>query len=313
MTFELRLVIVVLAAFSAASLAASTFVPLALRRAARHPVPVRPERLFRARVMPAAAGAVAATVSLVAFLTFEPRGLEGMGLLLPALAVLAAGGSALSAVRLVRTLAATRRAMRRWMRSAEPIVLPGVSTPASAVDSAFPIVAVVGLVHPHLVIARSVLAACPPQELEAILVHEQHHIEQRDNIRRAILLALPDPLSWWPASRRWLADWHDAGEDAADEAVGRLGDAGRSQLALALIRVARLTPPGATPLALPASALYSGGGLERRIRRLLEPAVPASSGPLSRLGAAGLACAAGALAALDTVHQVIEIAVTRLP
>jgi Zn-dependent protease with chaperone function len=312
-TFELRILILVLAAFAAASLAASVFVPASLRRAARHRVTMRPDVLFSARVMPAIAGALVALASLVACLAFEPRGPEGTGVVLPALAAVAAAGLALGAGRWLRTIAATRRAMRRWMQTADPVALPGVSTPAAAVDSVFPIVAVVGLVRPRLVIARSVLAACPADELEAILAHERHHIARRDNLKRALLIALPDPLSWWPASRRWLTDWHDAAEDAADEAAGRLGEGGRLLLAQALIRVARLTPPGAMPLALPACALYRGGSLERRVRRLLEPDVPTSRTRPSWLRAAGLAGAAGAFAALDTVHQVIELAVTQLP
>jgi beta-lactamase regulating signal transducer with metallopeptidase domain len=217
------------------------------------------------------------------------------------------------AVRLARTVRATSHAVSQWIHTAEPVALPVVTIPAFAVDASFPIVAVVGIARPRLVVARSVLKACSPDELAAVLMHEQHHVDRRDNLRRAVMIALPDFLAWFPASRRLLADWRDAGEDAADEAAERLGAQGRLLLAQALIRVARLAPPGAWAAPLPASALYRGGSLDRRIRRLLAPQLTAAGRQRPWLAAVALSVTVGAFAALDTMHSVIEFAVTRLP
>jgi len=174
-------------------------------------------------------------------------------------------------------------------------------------------VAVVGMLRPRLIIARSVLAACPEDELHAILAHELHHVERRDNFRRALLVMLPDPLTLLPASRRLLADWREAGEDAADECAERLGEGGRPALAQALLRVARLANAADAPATMPASALYGGGSLERRVRRLLEPTASRSRRAGTWMAPLVLIGSALALAALGTVHHVIEYAVTHLP
>ena len=65
----------------------------------------------------------------------------------------------------MRVVAATRRLTREWLATAEPVALSGITRAAVAVASPFPVVAIVGFRRPTLVIARSVLAACSPEEL----------------------------------------------------------------------------------------------------------------------------------------------------
>lgn len=313
MTFEARLIVIVLAAFTAATLLATAFVPAAVRHAARVERRRRADALFAARLLPVAAGLMTALFALSASFLFERRDPEPIGLVLPALAACALGLMTAGLAGLTRTVVATRGALARWMRSAEPVELPELTVPAFAIDAPFPLVAVVGALRPRLVIARTVLRACPDDELRAILVHEQHHVERRDNLKRALMSALPDLFSVLPAGRTLRGAWQDAGEDAADDAVERLGTDGRVALAQALVRVARLAAPCTVSDALPASALYRGGGLERRVRRLLAPQTPPADHAVPWMRLAGLTLVLSATLALESVHHVIELAVTRLP
>src|SRR5262249_45354693 len=147
------------------------------------------------------------------------------------------------------------------------------AVPAFVVNIGFPIVAVVGLFRPRLIVSRVVLDACGEAEMQAILAHEAWHLVRRDNIRRVLLSAAPDVLSWLPRAVRFSEEWQRASEEAADDAAARLGPAGRVHLAEALVRVARLAPASGHVLScpLPASALYRGESIERRVRRVLDP------------------------------------------
>ncbi|HUF47415.1 MAG TPA: M56 family metallopeptidase [Vicinamibacterales bacterium] len=313
MTFELRLIVVVCAAFAVATLLGASLVPLVGRRAGRLAPAARADALLRARLLPPALGILTAALVAISWMRFEQRGLEATGLLLPGLAVLGVATIGASAVRLTRLLRLTERTVNGWLVTATRRWLPGLSAPAFVIDVPFPVVAVVGIWRPRLVVARAVLDACTAEELDAVIAHEQHHVARRDNLRRALLAAVPDPLASLPLSRRLLADWREATEDAADDAVDRLGPHGRPLLAQALIRVARLAPAGGWAGPLPASSLYRGEGLDRRVRRLLGT-VPAAGETSPRWAAAGLGVAGIlSLSALDRVHYVVELAVTYLP
>lgn len=316
MTFELRFVVVVLAAFAWSSLLTTWLVAILWRRhRVAHPV-ARATSLLRLRLLPLGVGGGVAALAALAFLIFEPRGVdESTGLTLLTLA--AASGTFLLAAlgRVMRLVLLTRRAVRDWMRTARPVSLSGLSVPALAIDSPFPVVAVAGLFRPRLLIARTVLDACSPAELDAILAHEQGHIDRRDNLRRLVLGAVPDLLAWLPLARRIQTAWLEAAEDAADDMAAALGNEGRAVLAQALLRVARLAP-GAAPVSLPASALYRGESLDRRVRRLLAPAAHAPAGGAARtwipwgLGTVVLSLA---LLTLKDIHDLVEAAVVLLP
>jgi beta-lactamase regulating signal transducer with metallopeptidase domain len=209
---------------------------------------------------------------------------------------------------------ATNRVLRTWMRTATPIALPGVAVPSFAIDVAFPVVAVVGILRPRVVVARQVLAHSSPADLRAIVAHERRHLENRDNLRRAVMACLPDPLSITPFGNRLTARWHEATEEAADDAAGEQHPNGRCDLAAALLNIARLAA-GQPAVCLPASALYRGEDLERRVRRLVggpaPPPLPKAS-PLHRLAGSTILLITGGLA-LHAMHEVVEAAVTYLP
>jgi Zn-dependent protease with chaperone function len=266
-------------------------------------------------MIPFGTAVTATVVTATSYLFFEPRGSqETLGLTLMGLAAFAGALVIMALVRWALVSHATRRVKAIWMREARPLTIPGAAVPAVVVPSTFPIVAVVGSVRPKLVIAQSVIDACSADELQAVLHHEQGHIARHDNLRRALVTAAPDILSWFPIGRRLHSRWHDATEEAADSCVDALGEQGRVLLAQALIRVARLAPTQVPLRDLPTSALYRGENIDRRVRRLLAPPVTVAPPPavLWRAGVAATAIIAGGLA-LGAVQALIEAAVTRLP
>jgi Zn-dependent protease with chaperone function len=314
MTFEVRFVVIVLAAFAWSSVAASWLVAGIWRRRQRGRPVTAAATLLRLRLMPLGIGSTVALLAAIAFFRFEPR-IEGesTGVVLVALAASSFAFAVSSAVRLWRISRITRRTVRGWMAGAEPLALEGITVPAFAIDATFPVVAVSGLIRPKLLIARSVLAACGDEELRAILTHEQVHIDRADNLRRLVLSAAPDVLAFFPLSGRIQSAWLQAVEDAADDGAGRrLGDAGRVVLAQALIRVARLAS-SVPPVTLPASALYRGENLDRRVRRLLAPPAAAVARPAWTRRGVAAALFAASLLALEKIHDVLEAAVTFLP
>jgi len=312
-TFSTRLVIVALSSFVIANLITSAVLPMLLKRRLPARPSARASALLRARLLPATLATAAMVLAVASFIEFEPRAQESIGLVLQTLAGVATFILVVSAVRALLLQLATRRALRGWLRSAEPLTLETIAVPAFAVESAFPIVAVVGAFRPKLIVARSVLAACSPEELRAIFAHEQGHIAHHDNAKRALLEAAPDLLWWAPLSRRLKHQWHDATEAAADDAAGATAN-GRLHLAEALLTVARLAPVGRTSF-VPTSALFRGEDISHRVRRLLSNPIEAAAPALptwQRVATSGAFLIVSAVA-LKAVHELVETAVTFLP
>jgi bla regulator protein blaR1 len=313
--FELRLFVVSLGAFAGSGLLGAALVPWLWRRIAATVPADRAAALLRLRLFPAALALTGASFAATSYLLFEPRAnQEDTGIILLMLAALATILGIGAIVRTGQLSRATRNACRGWLRTAEPVTLPGARVPTLAVATPFPIVAVVGVFRPRLMVARSVLSACTPEELATIAAHEQAHLAARDNLRRALFLLAPDIVGWLPLSGRLLADWREATEEAADDAAAESCTDRRLLLAQALIKVARLAPPGSRPTMLPASALYDGASIERRVRRLLAP--PRADRPRRTAwhGAtvAGLVLGACGLA-IGGVQAILELAVNFLP
>jgi Zn-dependent protease with chaperone function len=314
-TFDARLAVVALSTFALASAAGSVVAAVAAKRRRADSPAARARVLFRLRMLPAAVAVAAMAQGILSFVVFEPRSeQETVGVVLTVLAASGVGLYALAVARWARVTMATNRVLRTWMRTATPLALPGIGVPSFAIDVAFPVVAVVGILRPRVVVARQVLAHSSPAELRAILAHERRHLEKRDNTRRALLACLPDPLSITRLGTSLTAQWHEAAEQAADDAAGEQSPSGRCDLAAALLNVARLSA-GQPAVCLPASALYRGEDLERRVRRLVggpaPPPLPKVS-PLHRLAGSTSLLIAGGLA-LHAMHEVVEAAVTYLP
>ena len=316
MTFEVRLAVVALAAFAWAGLLGTMLAAWLWRRSSAGRPLDRAGRLLRIRLIPIGAAGAASALAIVSFLLFEPRTAhESTGWILSGLAVLTCVLFARAAVHGVAVVRTTRLAIGTWMAGAEPIDIADVDVPAFAITSPFPVVAVVGLWRPRLVIARSVLEVCSADEVRAIGRHERHHLDRRDNLRRAVLALAPDVLGLLPVSRRLLRAWHEATEEAADDFAKRASDRGGVTLAGALLKVARLAPAGSFATALPASALYRGENLERRVHRLLLPESDAiePSGPSGRIALLMTGALVLCALTLDRMHAAMETAINLLP
>ena len=319
MMFEWRVLTIALAVFATVGIAASAIVPMLLRR-----VPgtggdgaTRARDIARVRLFPATFAGLAAAIVVAAFLGFEPRrDDEALGWAVRGVAAIGALILATALWRGAQVVWLTRRLTRNWLAHGTPISLPGAAVPVLAVNSRFPIVAVVGLRHPRLIVARSVLDGCTPEELQAVVAHEYGHIRRRDNFKRVLLAIAPDILSWLPVSGRVFEEWRNAAEQAADEDAARQDEHSRLNLASALVKVARLAARAPGRVAVPASAFYCGEDIDRRIRRLLDADVvaPMSQRPVAvvmgMMFAAGTAVAAQAL---EPLHLFVERAIHALP
>jgi hypothetical protein len=106
-------------------------------------------------------------------------------------------------------------------------------TPVTFVDDPAPRAFCAGYLRPRVYLSGGALTRLSPDELQAVVAHERHHLRRRDPLRLLIAGILADGLFFLPALRR-LADRYGAlAELAADEAAARTSSA--STLASALL------------------------------------------------------------------------------
>jgi Zn-dependent protease with chaperone function len=226
----------------------------------------RASLLLLLALLPAGSGLVAVLgLALPAWLLHEPRGgAESPG---PLLLALAAAGALLVVGRLTLALAdacCTARLVRRWR--AEGRELSGFPFAATRVAVDAPVAALGGIVRPRLLLSGALLDALLPGELDAVVEHERAHAAARENLKRLLLRASPDPLALWPAGRRLRAVFEEAAEAAADRtACARVPPL---RLARALLKLAALAPRGPI-LEIAAAALHREGDLAMRVRALV--------------------------------------------
>ena len=325
MTFVLRSLVLTLASFGVSALLASVVVAL-MWRTPDGAAAQRAGRLWRMRLLPAAMAIATCVFVVIGLWRFEVRhDDEHVGWIVKTCATLGAVFLMAIVARIVRMHLQTRRLLSAWLTNAtrfecpEVPGLPRLTVPTYRIDTHFPVVAVVGVLRPILVVDATVLDACSPQELSAILAHEQGHLDRWDNLRRAIFAASPDLLAWTSIGPALREAWREATEEAADDvAVSSSEDAGVN-LAGALIHVARIaqgTDAAASSTfratQLPASALYRGESIERRVRRLLAPTQPGT--PRRRHWGVAITTTAAVLAFAfqRELHDLMEVAVNGL-
>lgn len=122
---------------------------------------------------------------------------------------------------------------------------------------------VVGLLRPVVLVPVGVLAGLPPDQVEALLLHELAHIRRWDNLANALqsiveALLFYHPVVWW-VSGHMRAERELCCDDAA---VAITGDAQSYALALAGLAVG-------THALSQAAVAATGGSLAERVARLL--------------------------------------------
>lgn len=258
---------------SVASLLVSLLWKVVSRHATSWPSATRASVLCGLRILPVAFGVACVTLLLVpAYYTYEPRNdYENVSAKLAILALLSAVGIGLALIRGIVTWRVTSRLTADWLSKATAINLPGVNIPAYRMQHQFPVIAVVGTLRPRLFVANQILESLSRDELSAAIEHEAGHILAHDNLKRSLMRACRDTLLLAPCGRRLDSAWKEASEAAADEHAVRGGSTVALDLAAALVKIARIVPPGARP-AMPAAVLLVGsddGYVSGRVRRLL--------------------------------------------
>ena len=185
----------------------------------------------------------------------------------------AAGAAAwiVSSVRAVISIVRTERYLRVCRLESQTEVSPN-SADVVVLHGTDAVMAVAGVVHPKLVVSRTVLDALSDDQREAAFRHEAAHRASRDNLKRLLVLISPDVLPFAMGLGRIERAWSTFTEWAADdEAVDGSQDRALS-LASALVRVAKLGVRPAPGLML-SSLIDNDRDLETRVDRLLrEPA-----------------------------------------
>lgn len=318
MSRTMLIVLVSLTAYGLLSLAISGVVALVWRTRAVAPATlppaVRARRLLQLRLVPSvAAAAITLFVITPAFAMFEPDTAgEEIGPVLELLSLLAVIQIVAAIVTAIRSMRLTGRVEREWLRVSTAIDAGRTSgLRAFAIDSASPMVALVGVFAPKLIAARTVVDACTPDEIACMVAHERGHFDARDNFKRWLMASLPDALRWTPIHHEIVDAWHHAAEDAADDAATGGHAVARAELAALLLKIVRLAPAPAWNAAI-VSPFVEQHGLERRVRRLLqadiEPPAPFAIVPGIAVTVLGIAMLAimSSPATLNRIFHTLE-------
>jgi bla regulator protein blaR1 len=157
--------------------------------------------------------------------------------------------------------------------------------------------AVVGILHPVLLLPEAMERFLAPEEMHAVLAHERCHVAWRDNLAATIHMLVEalfwfHPLVWW-LGRRIV----DERERACDERVLAQGHASRSY-AEGILKVCEHYQQ--SPLA--STAGVGGGHLSRRIEAIMQNNLIERLGIVRKLvltvaacGTLGIPLASGAL------------------
>jgi hypothetical protein len=274
-SYTLRLVCLSFAVFLVVHTALGSVVVLLAPAAVRAADRIRPRLAARLllglRLLPAATAIfVVAVFCIPSYLWLEQSAAEEVGWTCLAAALVAAamcGGSALGAMG---ALMRSTNYARNCRRVADMHRFEGEALPVWVVKGTAPLMALAGVLRPHLVVSGAVVTALSPEQLAAALRHEDAHRRARDNFKRLLLAASPGLLPRVHAFGALEREWARMSEWAADDESVQ-GDPLRSlSLADALVRVARLGSPARTT-ALEVSFCGDGSDLVCRVNRLLHP------------------------------------------
>lgn len=202
--------------------------------------------------------------------------------------VLVAGLLALAALRLARSV---RRQRTHTHVSLQPLLaLPAIPAPTDlntllrqlgldgctrVIALQTPVALCYGLLRPRLLLSTGACDGLSGAEMEAVLRHEQAHLQRRDPLRLVTARALADALPEIPALRQVAAQAPLAQELAADRAA--IAAVGPAALGTALLKVGE----GLGPLHGQELAVGAFSAQDARIDQLLGAPLPLLS-PLPR-------------------------------
>ncbi len=292
MSYTLRLACVCLASFFLVHVAASLLIlslsSVAMRLAERMRASSGALLLFSLRLLPLTLSTLTVLLFCIpSYLRFEQDASESIGY--PCLAFAATGAAlvAATAMRLVWALFASHR------------IAQDEASPRTGVRPPF---ALVGFLHPRLIVSHRARQALSQSQMEAALLHEEAHRQSYDNLKRLAMVAAPGVLPLHPTFRALEQQWARMAEWAADDAAVASEPMRAIALAEALVRVARLSTRN-EHLSLVSSLVACKDDLGERVQRLLGSTAQATlTAEHTRLRTLGLAAAAGVLTLLAT-HQ----------
>jgi beta-lactamase regulating signal transducer with metallopeptidase domain len=129
---------------------------------------------------------------------------------------------------------------------------------------------VVGVFQPKLFIAEQIFSLLSEEELAAAILHESGHLATHDNFKRVLLRVCGDLLVF-PMGKTLEREWAQCSESAADEYAAQIKAETALDLASALVKIARIVPPAASPN-MPLGAFLiekTDADITGRVRRLL--------------------------------------------
>ena len=223
------------------------------------------------------------------FVALEPvSDAEAVGPALLFVAIIGLGLVIRGAAVALRIVLNTRQIKRAWLRDATPLTARGArGIGAYRIVSPQPIVALVGIWQPSLVAAAVVVDNCTEIELANMLRHERTHFLSHDNLKRFLIACVPDVLALTRYHRTIASAWHDAAEDAADDAATQGEPYASMELAALLLKVASLAP-SPTYASVTVSPFIESDSLERRVRRLVSDHRPTRAKPSDHFAGAVL-------------------------
>jgi Zn-dependent protease with chaperone function len=207
-------------------------------------------RLYRFQVafaVTGTAGLVLASAVVARAVTMKVPSVEAllsacMGFVLPTLtsasvAVLALGALTFAGAGLAgRSLLRQLRAHHHLSRGLKPLTYPEPGPRRAIVfEGSRPQAFCAGLLRPRVFVSRGAVAALTPDQLDAVLAHEMHHVRRRDPLRLLVARVLADALFFLPVLRRAVDRYGALAEVAADEAALRRTGDRRAPLAAALL------------------------------------------------------------------------------
>lgn len=300
--YELRLLLQCLTCFFIVHLlvsaAVALYVPLNNLCAERMRAKAGARLLFTVRVVPLSASILATmAVALPSYIRLEPESVnERIGVGAAACALFAIGVWIRPLVRTIRALNHSRHFKNAVLTGDQPNIV------------------VSGVLRPRVLLSPSIADFLTPNELRLALRHERVHLVSHDNLKRLILLMLPDPLPFINFGRNLDGAWKRIAEWAADDYAVVTEVRDRLVLASLLVRFARLQNRAATVSVLSTSLLEDHSQLEQRVRRLLAgPRAPEPFGISQLVVSLSLALAAAAVlgmahfANLPEAHRLLEL------